>query len=151
MLRFVFLLLIGSYGTTLTAQCSSADYSAVDYYTNTCGEYQFQAFLENATIQLDGCGELIFTPPDYDDESVSVISSLPDNIRVFPNPFQEYVMIESMEGTIVDVYSQLGQKINSYPIIEGMCTINTQNYLKGGYYFKITTHSGQYISKQIKY
>ena len=75
-------------------------------------------------------------------ESISINNP---NLRLFPNPSKEYVIIENTENEsiqsiqVIDVYGKLVQEIN---IDSPKHKMNTSNFISGMYFVRITESNG---------
>lgn len=73
--------------------------------------------------------------------SVQVTVSIDENNEVafvvYPNPAENYVMIESVKEAEVSIYSINGQMVSSQTISEGTNTIDVSNLNAGMYFMKV--------------
>jgi hypothetical protein len=63
-------------------------------------------------------------------------------VTIYPNPVSEVLHLKlntiNFEMLHLQVYNQLGQKVESHRITSNSLEINVSNYSKGVYYFHIT-------------
>ena len=72
-----------------------------------------------------------------------------NSISIYPNPSQTELYIESDQNIIkVEVYNQLGQKLETLNINQTIEKINTNKYLNGIYFLKCFNHSDQFVVKK---
>ncbi|NOU18500.1 MAG: T9SS type A sorting domain-containing protein [Bacteroidales bacterium] len=75
-----------------------------------------------------------------------------DNIKVFPNPFNEQLRIEDLNNSIatINLFDLQGRLIYSTKEVSSSNTINTSEYPLGVYILKLYTKNGPIIKKIIK-
>lgn len=59
--------------------------------------------------------------------------------KIYPNPFQQSISIESRSAAILRVYTQLGTMADELKINEGVFTLNTTEYSNGVYFLQLKT------------
>lgn len=83
--------------------------------------------------------------------SIQVTVSIDENNEVafvvYPNPAENYVMIESVKEAEVTIYSINGQMVSSQTISEGTNTIDVSNLNAGMYFMKVNESMVKFIVK----
>ncbi|MBR5602905.1 MAG: T9SS type A sorting domain-containing protein, partial [Bacteroidales bacterium] len=73
--------------------------------------------------------------------SIQVTVSIDENSEVafvvYPNPAEDYVMIESVEAAEVRIYSINGQMVSAQTISEGTNTIDVSSLNAGMYFMQV--------------
>ena len=87
--------------------------------------------------------------PLIEDVTASVNDFLASNLRVYPNPAQDVINIESktIKLSSVDMYNVLGAKVMSSEMLNNR--INVSNLTKGVYFMKINAEEGGSATKKI--
>jgi arylsulfatase A len=70
-------------------------------------------------------------------------------IKIFPNPVHDYLMIETKTAAFVQIFNANGQLIQSLNI-DNSERINTENWVKGIYFVKVSWRSGFLTRRFIK-
>ncbi|MFA6199765.1 MAG: M6 family metalloprotease domain-containing protein [Bacteroidales bacterium] len=91
---------------------------------------------------------------EISDEVCKIFSSLEDinitNLRVYPNPANNYIIIEGEGIEEIEVYNISGQKIYSEKVNrQETIKVNTSEYLPGTYSFKIIFSDGNVSNKKV--
>ena len=71
----------------------------------------------------------------------SVLSTddlITNGFKSYPNPFNEYVVINSPKSVQLEVFDISGRAIMKFQITEGINTIDVNKLSKGSYIFKYT-------------
>jgi len=69
--------------------------------------------------------------------------------RIFPNPANNYIIIEGSEIETVSLYNNLGQLITSVTATDNFVKVNTNDYNSGIYFLHIHTVSGITTTEKI--
>lgn len=114
--------------------------SSLDYETN------YIYFDERVFFVIyEGDGREIYTM-DINCLTNSVDEKLNTEISIYPNPFNEFVTINSSGKSSLNVYSLLGELIYSIDF-EDTINVNTSNFKTGSYIFRL---ENQFQSNNIK-
>ena len=76
------------------------------------------------------------------------ISTLNEEVSIYPNPFQRSVIIKSNEINTLDIYNTLGKLIATHRIFVGDNRLDLVELTTGIYYFK--TRKQSWTKKVIK-
>ncbi|TJY37382.1 T9SS type A sorting domain-containing protein [Pontimicrobium aquaticum] len=71
------------------------------------------------------------------------------NVRIYPNPFNDFVNIHLESNSKFEVYNLLGKRILTQSINKGNSKINISEYEAGVYIFKIMNETGQIKTMKI--
>jgi beta-glucanase (GH16 family) len=76
----------------------------------------------------------------------------PVKIKLFPNPVSDNLTIINLENTnpTAEIYSILGQKLNSCILLDNETNLDVSNYENGIYFVKLISESGNTTYKFIK-
>jgi len=72
------------------------------------------------------------------------------NIKLFPNPFHDYIILHADEEVILKIYTCLGEKIAEEKVAMGEQKIDLINYSSGVYFMEISNSCNFKILKIIK-
>ncbi len=139
----------------LTANQSGAAYQWLDCDNNMtaiAGETQ-QSFIPtqsgnyaveitmNGCVSVSGCQNI----------TVSGIDQvwLQKLVKIYPNPVENVLNLESQEKVSIQIINILGQKVLETVIEEGKHQINLNNLNSGTYFIRITVQSGSYKGESL--
>ncbi len=102
------------------------------------GDYTVQV------VDINGCTTLsnIFTVI-----SVSTSTSFIERIKIYPNPFRDYLIIENGQGQ-AKIYNTVGQLIQQFQILNKEYQLMTKELAVGQYILQITRENGGIITKR---
>ena len=102
------------------------------------GDYTVQV------VDINGCTTLsnIFTVI-----SVSTSTSFIERIKIYPNPFRDYLIIENGQGQ-AKIYNTVGQLIQQFQILNKEYQLMTKELAEGQYILQITRENGGIITKR---
>jgi hypothetical protein len=72
----------------------------------------------------------------YLNSSIAENTNSTSKIKVYPNPADDYLTIESVNGQVLELYSLLGELIQRITIGSGVTNISIANLPAGVYYLK---------------
>lgn len=81
------------------------------------------------------------------DNQVSIDNENTILASVYPNPSNQYVMIENAKGAELTIYNALGQVVLSSDIDSNKEFVNSSNLSEGSYILKLKSESGSYTQK----
>jgi hypothetical protein len=117
--------------------------STLTFPTGTvAGNYSFTASGVSPLTGCVGSGNISILISDC----VGLSASLPDGneLRVYPNPFNNSLSISGLAGHI-EVYTMLGQLLVTTTIEENTTSINTSEFVDGIYFIKAFSTSGKNV------
>jgi hypothetical protein len=130
---------------TVTAEPVRYEYSVIfnDVMANTAPTHNYHLGLEVGAVYLDSillitAADLALSVPDAQDIAwnVGVVTENINNLKVFPNPFNNEVFVRNAENIKrVSITNLIGQRVIDMEV-RGDITIDTQQ-LKGGIYLMI--------------
>ena len=83
--------------------------------------------------------------------TLSSNANLNTDIKVYPTIFNNWINLELHQKSIVKIYNQTGQILDSYNFSKGKNNINTINYKTGLYFININSKNHTKTYKLIKY
>jgi hypothetical protein len=107
-------------------------YTVTGTYTNSsCTSTKTISVIVNSCVNVK----------EYNDERM---------FKIYPNPFQQSISIESQSAATLRVYTQLGTIADELKINEGIFTLNTTEYSNGVYVLQLKTGDAYLHLKFIK-
>lgn len=106
-------------------------------------------------VDGNGCSNsFVFTQNVSACTSIGSVTTLNDYISIFPNPFNENIIllsnIENCENCIIEIYNTLGSLIHKSNITKEKTEINLSQQCSGVYFIKVSDNKGTIIKKLIK-
>lgn len=83
------------------------------------------------------------------EQTVGIAQSSAVNLKVYPNPAAEKVVVESENLVSVTMYNTLGQQVTSQDAVSGKVVIPVSDYPKGSYVLRIQTADGKTTSRSL--
>lgn len=117
--------------------------SYVDEYTFEIGQnycYTVETACQNgntSTLSNESCAEIL------------TVSEWVSNTAIFPNPTDDFCIIEGENIEKVSVFNAMGQLIDEIRITDNRQKISTVSYQNGIYMFRITTEDGRVATKRV--
>ena len=84
------------------------------------------------TVDIDGT-------ESYHDKIIHLGNTTPATIKVYPNPAAERIFIQVQKATTVGIYDQLGRKVKSATLKQGLNSVDISNLSAGRYFGKLSS------------
>lgn len=147
-----------SFSLNVEAYGGTGDYT----YSWTPSELLDDAESQNPTATPTEAGEITFTVTVYDGletveasvtvfvkDCTSVEENILNNVNIYPNPAEDFIMINSENVEYVEVIDIYGRVVTSSEI-NGETRIDMSNFANGIYYVKLHSNGETAIQKVVK-
>lgn len=84
------------------------------------------------------------------DRSMAFNSSARAQVKIFPNPFSNYLKIDDRAQTVkrIEVYNLLGKKVSSFEVLTAGASYSVENLPNGFYLVRIINDRNKVIRTQ---
>ncbi|MBR4197858.1 MAG: T9SS type A sorting domain-containing protein [Bacteroidales bacterium] len=83
------------------------------------------------------------------EQTVGIAQSSAVEVKMYPNPAADKVLVESENLANVTMYNTLGQQVTSQDAVSGKVVIPVSDYPKGSYVLRIQTADGKITSRSL--
>ena len=131
---------------SIAGQCALAGGNAVYRARVLLGRIKDTLFVDEVLCQQAN-------PNSEDEEDIRSTSLSDDTIKIYPNPASHQIRIlikeDTKEAVLLTIYNQLGQLVLDQQLNRGINTLDTSQFGKGVYIFKISTSKQKVFTDKV--